>query len=165
MLIPFDALPPESRIWIFGSDRALIGDDARRLLRAADDFLEEWQAHGEQLRCARQWIDDRFLVIGVDPTTANASGCSIDGLFRAFRVLEGELGTRLVAGGRVFYRDAQGVAHPATRPEFERLATQGVVGAETPIFDTSLTSAEELRRGFERPAGETWVSSLLGLRT
>ena len=164
MLIPFESLPPDSRIWIFASDRALDGENSARLLGVTDDYLTQWKAHGEPLRCARQWIDDRFLVIGVDPTTANASGCSIDGLFRAFRALEGELGTRLVAGGRVFYRDAEGVAHPATRQEFERLAAQGVVGAETPVFDTSLTSAEEFRRGFERPAGETWVSQLLGLR-
>ena len=164
MLIPFEMLPAESRIWIFGSERALEGEGAQRMLGAADEFLAGWKAHGEPLRCARQWLDDRFLVIGVDSTAANASGCSIDGLYRAFRALEGELGTRLVAGGRVFYRDAQGVAHAATRQEFERLAAQGVVGAETPVFDTSLTTAEDFRRGFERPAGETWVSELLGLR-
>jgi hypothetical protein len=164
MLVPFDSLPAASRVWIFASDRALDGGDARRLLSEADDFLAGWKAHGEPLRCGRQWIDDRFLVIGVDPTTANASGCSIDGLFRAFHSLETELGTRLVAGGRVFYRDDRGVSQPATRKEFERLAEQGVVGAETPVFDTSLTSAEELRRGFERPAAETWVASLLGAR-
>src|SRR5262245_30640170 len=165
MLTPFDALPAASRIWIFASDRVLDGRDAERLLDATDEYLTQWKAHGEPLTCARQWIEDRFLVIGVDPTTANASGCSIDGLFRVFRALEGELTTRLVAGGRVFYRDAEGVPHLATRQEFERLAAQSVVGAETPVFDTSLTSAEEFRRGFERPAGETWVSTLLGLRT
>ena len=161
MLVPFDTLPPESRIWIFGSDRALEGEDAQQLLDTADDFLASWKAHGEPLRSGRLWIDDRFIVIGVDSTAANASGCSIDGLFRAFRGLEEELGTRLVAGGRIFYRDSHGVAQPATRKEFGQLAEQGIVGAETPVFDTSLTSAEELRRGFERPAGETWVAELL----
>ena len=165
MIVPFESLPPETRIWIFGSDRALDGAMARRLLEATDEFLAEWRAHGEPLRCAREWIVDHFLIIGVDPTTTNASGCSIDGLFRTFRALESELSTRLVAGGRVFYRDTRGVPQLATRQEFERLAEQGVVGAETPVFDTSLTTAEEFRRGFERPAAETWVASLLGLKT
>ena len=164
MLVPFESLPPESRIWIFASERALEGEDAQQLLDEADTFLSDWRAHGEPLRSARQWTEDRFLVIGVDPTTSNASGCSIDGLFRAFHALEDELSTRLVAGGRIFYRDAQGVARSATRREFEQLSVQGVVGAETPVFDTSLTSANELRRGFERPAGETWVASLLATR-
>lgn len=161
-IIPFESLPEESRIWIFASDRALEPDASARLLDEADRFLERWHAHGEPLRSARQFSEDRFLVVGVDPTTANASGCSLDGLFRAFRTLEPVLGTRLLGGDRVFYRDAGGVVHHVTREEFARLAANGEVTAETPIFDTSLTTAGEFRAGFERPAGEAWTATLIG---
>jgi len=161
MIIPFEALPPESRVWVFASDRALDGETEKRLLAETDDYLERWRAHGEPLRCARRWTDSHFLVVGVDPTTANASGCSIDGLFRTLKALEDEVGAQLVGGGRIFYRDAQGAPQAVTRREFTELARNGVVNAETPVFDTSLTSAGEVRSGFERPAGETWVGTLL----
>jgi hypothetical protein len=160
-IIPFEALPAESRIWVFASERALDTDAARRLLDETDIFLERWQAHGEPLRAARKFTDDRFLVIGVDPTTANASGCSIDGLFRTLKTLEAEIGTRLLGGGRVFYRDQEGVTHAVSRAGFVKLAENGEVSAETPVFDTSLTTADEYLRGFERPAGETWVADML----
>lgn len=161
-IVPFDSLPAESRVWVFASDRALDGDEARRLLEVADEFLARWKAHGEPLRAARQWTDDHFLIVGVDPTTANASGCSIDGLFRAIQALGSSMGARLVGGGRVFYRDERGVVHGVTREEFTKLAANGAVTAETSVFDTSITLAGEVRSGFEKAAGETWASKLLG---
>jgi hypothetical protein len=159
--VSFDALPAEARVWVFASDRPLKGEDATRLLREVDAFLAQWKAHGHPLRCAREWRDDRFLAIGVDPTAEQASGCSIDGLFRGLQVLERALNTRLVAGGRVFYRDASGAAQLAARPEIAALASRGELTARTHVFDLSLTAAADYRQRFERPAGETWVAALL----
>jgi hypothetical protein len=159
--VPFAELPDAARIWIFASDRPLRGDDAHTLLRTVDEFLAQWKAHGAPLRCARDWRDDRFLVIGVDPTVEQASGCSIDGLFRGLQTIERALGTRLVAGGRVFYRDAAGKPQLAARGDLGSLAARGILDAETPVFDTSITTAGGYRERFEQPARETWVASLI----
>ncbi len=159
--VSFSDLPPNARVWVFASDRPLQGDDARALLDAVDRFLGQWKAHGAPLRSAREWKDDQFLAIGVDPTVEQASGCSIDGLFRGLQALEQTLDTRLVAGGRVFYRDAHGQAQLATRAELPTLAARGTVTEDTPVFDTSLTDAAAWRERFVQPAGESWVASLL----
>jgi hypothetical protein len=159
--VDFNQLPESARVWIFASDRPLMGDDARTLLRAVDAFLEQWKAHGAPLRCAREWTEDRFLAIGVDPSVEQASGCSIDGLFRGLQSLERTLATRLVAGGRVFYRDAKGQPQLATRAELPALATSGALSEDTPVFDTSITDAGAYRERFVRPARDTWVASLL----
>lgn len=159
-IVPFDSLPPSSRIWIFASDRPLADAEADRLLAEVDAFLEQWQAHGEPLRTARHWVAAHFLVIGVDPTTANASGCSIDGLFRRLQRLQDAIGVRLLGGGRVFFRDPSGAPRLASRDEFALLARGGEITRETPVFDTSLTTLESWRAGFERPAGEAWTREL-----
>jgi hypothetical protein len=67
----------------------------------------------------------------------------------------------LLGGGRVFYRDETGRVHCASRDRLPTLAAQGVIGDETPVFDTGLTTAGEWRERFEAPARETWVASLL----
>jgi hypothetical protein len=159
--VDFRELPDNARVWVFASDRPLKGDEARALLDAADRFLAQWKAHGAPLRSAREWKEDQFLAIGVDPTVEQASGCSIDGLFRGLQALEPSLETRLVAGGRVFYRDAQGKAQLANRAELPQLAARGTVTEDTPVFDTSITDAAAWRERFVQPAGETWVASLL----
>jgi hypothetical protein len=159
--VSFDSLPDDARVWVFGAADE-IGDAPReRLLGAVDDFLGQWNAHGAPLVCGREWRDDRFLAIGVDQSTAGASGCSIDGLFRTLARLEPELGTTMLGGGRVYYRDADGRVKVATRPAFSALAREGQVGRETAVFDTSITTAGAWRERFERPVHDSWHAQLI----
>ena len=148
-------------MWVFGAADELSPDASERLLDAVDDFLAQWNAHGSPLVCAREWRDDRFLAIAVDHSTAGASGCSIDGLFRTLARLEPELGTSMLGGGRVYYRDTHGRVNVATRPAFNQLARDGQVGPDTPAFDTSITSASAWREAFERPVRESWHAQLI----
>ena len=159
--VSFEQLPDDARVWVFGAAGEMSEPAAERLLAAVDDFLTQWHAHGSPLVCARAWRDDRFLAIGVDQSTAGASGCSIDGLFRTLQRLEPELGTTLLGSGRVYYRDVDGRIVATTRPDFRELARDGSVGADTAVFDTSLTSAGAWRDEFERPAKDSWHASLL----
>ncbi|HVX39236.1 MAG TPA: hypothetical protein VHB25_06650 [Gemmatimonadaceae bacterium] len=160
-IVPFEALPDSARVWVFASDQPLTGAAADSLLAAVDRFLAEWKAHGVPLRCARAWRDDHFLAIGVDVTAENASGCSIDGLFRALRELERATGSRLVGGGRLFYRGPNGI-QAVSRDEFAERAARGEIAPGTHVFDITVTDAERWRTGFELAASETWTASLLG---
>lgn len=159
--VQFNNLPDTARIWIFASDRPLPGREGKILLERVDAFLDQWKAHGAPLRSAREWRDDRFLAIGIDPTVEQASGCSIDGLFRVLQELERSLATGLVAGGRVFYRDRNGDARRALRPELPAIMKEGELSQDTSVFDTTITNARDYRSSFERPARDTWVASLL----
>lgn len=158
--VEFSQLPQGARIWVFASDRPLTGRDGTTLLNAVDEFLDQWKAHGAPLRSAREWRDDRFLVIGVDPTAEQASGCSIDGLFRGLRSLEQALSTVLVAGGRVFYR-ANGGIDVAKRADVKTLFERGTLTPDTPVFDITLTDAASYRERFQRPARESWLAPMI----
>jgi hypothetical protein len=160
-IVSFDSLPDASRVWVFGSDRSLSGADADRLLAEVDRFLTHWKAHGVPLTCARDWRDEHLLTIGVDSTQENASGCSIDGLFRVLQGVERPLGARLVGGGRIFYRDDTGRVQCVARDRVAHLAATGAISDDTAIFDTGLTTAGEWRARFEAPARESWVGQLL----
>ncbi|HVZ49822.1 MAG TPA: hypothetical protein VG916_13635 [Gemmatimonadaceae bacterium] len=163
-LVDFDALPGDARVWIFGAAAPVDDVDARTLLAAVDGFLAQWKAHGHPLTCAREWRDDRFLAIGVDQRTEGASGCSIDGMFRTLKKLEPAIGTTLLGGGSVYFRDPIGMVHAVTRPEFEAMGARGEVRAETPVFDTTVITAGDYRTRFERPASASWHATLLGSR-
>jgi hypothetical protein len=154
--VPFHSLPSDARVWVFGAATELTPAASERLLDAVDEFLGQWNAHGSPLTCGRDWRDGRFLAVGVDQSTAGASGCSIDGLFRTLSRLEPELGTSLVGGGRVYYRDRDGRVNAATRKTFGELAREGSIGPDTPTFDTSVTTAVAWRKEFERPVRQSW---------
>ena len=160
-IVSFERLPDDARLWVFPSDRELTGDDEAAVLGAVDDFLAAWKAHGVPLICARDWREHRFLAIGVDVNAENASGCSIDGLFRALQHLERSVGSRLVGGGRVFYRGAAGI-ESTSRDQFVEQMKRGDVMKTTPVFDTGVSAASAWRTRFEQPAGSGWTARYFG---
>jgi hypothetical protein len=160
-LVSFSSLPPDARVWVFAADRALAPAQAELLLAEVDAYLDQWRAHGQPLTVAREWRDDRFLTIAVDPTDAYASGCSIDGLFRSLRGLETRLGAALVGGGRVHFRDETGAIQTVTRDEFFRLGESGVVTRQTTVFDPTVATAGEWRERFETEAAHSWHAAVL----
>jgi hypothetical protein len=160
-LVPLESLPDGARTWVFGASRALTAEEAARLLAPVDAYLAHWKAHGAPLTVARAFTHDRFLTIAVDQRTAGATGCSIDGLFRELQGMERTLDASLVAGGRVFWRDAQGTVQSGSRDDFEAAAASGAVQAATPVFDPTVMHLGDWRARFERPAGEGWHAHLL----
>ena len=161
-VVPFENLPDASRVWVFGSDSALSEEGTTTLLKAVEEHLTEWKAHGEPLTVGSQLRDNRFLVIAVDQATAGATGCSIDGLFRVLQGLESKVGTNLVGGGKVFYRDSRAQVQSATRDRIPQLAQSGAITKDTVVFDTSLTDLGAFRTGFEKRAKESWIKPLMG---
>jgi hypothetical protein len=157
----FAALPGDARVWVFAAAAPIDDVDETRLLAAVDGFLLQWKAHGNPLTVAREWRDERFLVVGVDQRTEGASGCSIDGLFRSLKELEKSIGTSLVVGGLVFFRGPGALVCALSRDDFSLLSRQGGVTEATPVFDTTVTTAGEYRAHFERPAATSWHATLL----
>jgi hypothetical protein len=160
-LTTFDQLPDDARVWIFGAAAPVDDIDSVKLLAAVDTFLMQWKAHGHPLTAARDWRDERFLVIGVDQHTEGASGCSIDGLFRILKDLEQAVGSSLVGGGLIFFRGPGDLVCALGREDFEALARRGGASGATPVFDTTITSAGDYRARFERLASESWHQTLL----
>ncbi|PYP81588.1 MAG: hypothetical protein DMD35_01035 [Gemmatimonadetes bacterium] len=162
-LVPFETLPDSARVWVFGSDRPLGDEGTEILMKAVEEYLADWKAHGEPLTAAYEWRFGRLLVVGVDQRTEGASGCSIDGLFRVLQGLEPKIGARLVGGGRVFYRDNNGEVQSVERHELKALRDSGAILENSVVFDTSLTDLGSLREGFERPARKSWAAGMLAL--
>lgn len=163
-VIPFTDLPPESRVWLFGAAAPIDDVDEKRVLVAVDSFLLTWNAHGQPLWAARDWRDERFLAVGVDMSREGASGCSIDGLFRALKGIEGGIGTTLLDGSLVYYRDRAGFVHGISRDDFAYLGRRGDVGPDTPVMDLAITDLATYRSTFERRAGDSWHAALLPSR-
>lgn len=162
-IVEFATLPDSARVWVYGADRGLGTDGEEKLLSAVDSFLSQWTAHGAPLQSARDFRDGRFLTIAVDQGQENASGCSIDGLFRNLKSLETTLGAKLVPSGLVYFRGKDGNARAVTREEFTSLAGSGEIDGETEVFDLSVTTVGEWRGRFKSRAADSWHLALMSM--
>ncbi len=160
-LVIFSALPDDARVWVFGSATELSPDAQRVLLAEVDEYLRGWRAHGAPLTVARDWRDGRFLAIGVDQSDANASGCSLDALFRVLQGLEQCLDVALLGNSRLYFRGTDGSVQVSDRAGFADLARDGSTGVDTPVFDLSIQTAGDWRGRFEKAASQSWHHALL----
>lgn len=160
-IVHIDTLPDDARVWVFAANDVLTADAESLLLTEADTFLLQWRAHGTPLLGARELREGRFLCIAVDERAAGASGCSVDTLFRRLRELEPALGTSLIAGGQIFWRNADGVVERASREQFAAHAAGGTVGAQTRVFDVSVTTLAAWRQQFEVEVAASWHARYL----
>lgn len=155
------SLPDDSRVWVFGSDRALTDGELARIDSLLGEFLSGWAAHGAPLRTGHDVVERRFVVVAVDERAAGASGCSIDALSRHIGDIERSLGVDLRDGARVWYRSGDDIAC-CDRAEFRARAAKGEITADTPVFDPTISDLGALRGdGLERPAGASWHRRLL----
>lgn len=155
--VPFAQMPDDARVWIFATARPLGEAEARHLLDRVDQHLAGWLAHGRTVVGARDWRHDRFLLVAADERASGVSGCSVDSLFHTLGELERELGVTLRDASPVWFRDADGEVRALARPDFRARVREGVVDGDTPVFDHTVASVGDLRRGrWERPLRESW---------
>lgn len=162
MLQSFPNLPGDSRLWIFAADRQLTPEEVQVVNAAMTEFVKGWKAHGAALEAGFELQHDRFLLIASSNAMADPSGCSIDDMTRTVRDLGQKLGVSFMPGANVFYQ-AEDAVRMADRATFKELAKKGLVGQNTTVFNTNLTSVSDLQSGkWQVAAKESWHKQLLG---
>lgn len=91
-MIPFDTLQDQAKLWSYQSDRLLTDTEVQWITEQLEPFLEEWAAHGTKLKAYGEIRNHAHLILAVDESAHNASGCSIDTSVRFIKQLEKELG-------------------------------------------------------------------------
>ena len=89
----FENLSSTSKIWIYTSDRELSIPESEYLQKQSSLFVKDWAAHGVGLKAGALVYRNRFLILAVDESQANASGCSIDSSVKFVKAMASEIHT------------------------------------------------------------------------
>jgi hypothetical protein len=101
MLIEFDQMPETSRVWIYQAERKLTKTEVDFVERSTSDFLNGWSAHGNDLKSSFKVEYSQFLVLTVDESFSQASGCSIDASVNLIKALESKINIRFITNNLV----------------------------------------------------------------
>ena len=91
MYIDFDKIPQNSRIWIYQTNRQLTDNEANTIDNYLKTAVNQWAAHGASLLASAKVLHNRFVIIALDQSFNDASGCSIDASTHWFKELGKEL--------------------------------------------------------------------------
>lgn len=155
MLVPFSELPSQSRVWVYQSSKKLTPTDVSWLQEQLSAFLQEWTAHGADLKAGFDIKYDRFITIGLDQQFNAASGCSIDTQVRFIQFAEKELEIELLDKMNVTYIQNDRV-HYKELLEFKKMAKDGAVSKKTIVFNNLINTKGEYEEHWEVPAIESW---------
>ena len=160
MLVPFEKLSSDSKIWIYQSDKTLSKTEAENIKKKTEIFLTEWTAHGQSLQAGMQILHDQFIIIGVNESVNEASGCSIDKSVNHIRELEKSLNLNLLDRSKIALLNNQQV-QLVNFSEIKNLVSNGSINRNTEVFDNAIVSKDQLETKWIKPASESWIKRYL----
>jgi len=160
MLIPFQSLSPNSRIWIYQSSRALTQEEQSILKLETEAFLTQWTAHGQTLRAGLQMAFDRFLIIGANEEVNEASGCSIDKSVGFIRHLEQRFHIDLLNRSKVAYR-LDGQVYVMDFRDFKTSLSNNGIPDRAEVFNNAVQFKRDLDNGWIQQVEMSWFGKYL----
>mgnify|MGYP001820633559 FL=1 len=157
MLVPFESLPEEARIWVYQSNRPFTEGEIQHIAKDLEAFLTQWTAHGSDLQAGYELPYNRFIVIGLDQTGASASGCSIDASVHFLQALEAKYAVTLLDRMNVTYKQGEYLAYKSLE-EFRKMAKARSVSGKTIVFNNLVANKPDYTQNWEVPAAESWHS-------
>jgi hypothetical protein len=155
MLVPFDSLPAESRVYYYPSSRKLYPKEVPALKKKVEDFCEDLvDSHiGFQL------VHDRFLVFFVSDDTPLSMDQN-DALVEFVLDLEKEFELSLLDKVNVCFKQGQFVQRKEVK-EFKKLIKSRSVSGKTLVFDPMILTKSDFLTNWEVPLSESWLSHLV----
>ena len=157
MYVPFESLPPESKIWIYQSNRKFSDEEWADIDTDLKVFVDSWAAHGTSLEASYQLQYNRFIILAVNPEVQMATGCSIDKSVEFIQGLEKKYEVDLLDKMNVTFKLGEHIAHKPLI-EFKKMAKEKAVSENTIVFNNLVNTIEEWNDNWEVPAGESWHS-------
>jgi hypothetical protein len=156
MLVPFEKLNPQSKIWIYQTDRVLSESQQEIVITKTSAFLQEWTAHGNSLEAGVEIRYNQFIIIGVNEAVNEASGCSIDKSVGFIRELGNLLNIDLLERSNVAIKNENQI-RLISFTEIRKMVLGKEITPETEIFNQTVTSKKELENNWILPAGKSWL--------
>lgn len=154
-------LPDHARVWVYKTARDLSHAEQNLVRELGAVFTGSWAAHGAPLDAAVDVLHARFVVVAVDEDQALASGCSIDKSVGFIKNLEHDLNLMLTDRMIVVYEGADGITSCRLQ-DLPALLKDGMLTADTIVYDDLVASLGDLRTRFRVPLRGTWLERYLG---
>ena len=155
MIIDFDVISNESRVWIYQSNRTLSPKEITEIELKIKNFLISWTAHGSDLETSFIIKYSRFIIISLNESFNMATGCSIDSSVRFIQELEKHYSISLLDKMNVSYRHGEFIAYKPLI-EFKKMIKNRSISKNTIVFNNLINNKSEFLNNWEVPIEESW---------
>ncbi|MFK5879710.1 MAG: ABC transporter ATPase [Flavobacteriaceae bacterium] len=155
MIVPFNTLPNESRVWIYQANRELTETEIQEISKKAEEFIADWTRHGEDLKASYEIKYDQFLVLAVDESFNDVSGCSIDSSVRFIKATEQSFGIDLMNKLSIAFKIGENI-NTVSLADFQQYIKEEKINGDTIVFNNMVQSKADYGTNWEVPASQSW---------
>lgn len=160
MFTEYKNLPNNSRVWIYQSEREFNQKEIEIISAKAEEFINSWTRHGDNLKGSFTIKYNQFLVLAVDESFNTVSGCSIDSSVRFVQQLEKELQLDLMNKMNITFKDNETI-NLVKLSDFQQFAKDKKISLETIVFNNMVNTKEDFENNWEVPAKQSWHKRFL----
>ena len=160
MFVNFNSLPDTSRVWIYQADREFTKFEVKQITERLMKFVEDWRRHGEDLKASFKIEYNQFLVLSVDESYNDVSGCSIDASVHLLREFEKEFDLDLFNKMNVSFKDGENV-NTVSLKDFKTYVKLEKINADTVVFNNLIQSKADFESAWEVEASKSWHAKFL----
>ena len=160
MIVDFNTLPSDSKLWIYQSNREFTSTELKEIKTLTESFLNNWQAHNEELEVSYQIKYNRFLILAVNESFNSPGGCSIDLSIRFIKDLSKKIDIDLLNRMNVSYRDNQEIKCLKLN-DFKDLLNSKSINGGTIIFNNLVKTKIDYLNNWETNIKNSWLSQFI----
>ncbi len=155
MLVPFDSLSDEARIWVYQSSKAFSAAEEVIISERLSAFVGTWKRHGQDLRASFQILKQHFIVLAVEESYNPVSGCAIDASVNTIKELEKLLHVDLTNKMNVSFKDGDNI-NIVSLGDFQKYASEKKITGDTVVFNNMVAKKIDLESNWEINAKNSW---------
>jgi predicted HTH domain antitoxin len=160
MYTSFNEISNNARVWVYLSSRKFTSNEVIELEGYLQSFVTQWTAHKQDLKASFQIYKNCAIILSVDESLNDASGCSIDASVRAIREIEAKYKVDLFNRNLVAYHNA-GEMEVVSIDAFRELVSTGQVNDNTIVLNPLIEKKKEVETKFEVPLQNSWHQQLI----
>ncbi len=163
MLTNFEKMPSNARLWVYQAERTLTNEEKMAFEDATMLFINQWTAHQSTLNASFVIKYNHFLIIAVDESAAQASGCSIDKLTHFLKNLESEFQISLLGRLQIAFCEENDKGNIMTfaLKDVRNALENGKINAKTLYFNNSVDNLADFEKSWLLPIEQTWLKQKL----
>ena len=149
---------PDSRVWIYQSDRIFFMQEALEMEVMLQQFVNEWKSHGTPVKGYANLFFGRFIILMADENATGVSGCSTDSSVRLVKEIEKKYNVSLFDRQMLtFYIKEKVEILPLSQLNYA-LDNKFII-PETLYFDNTVLTKEALENRWITAARNSWLST------
>lgn len=160
MLVDFQSLSDDAKIWIYPSSRKFYKEEIGEIEAHVKDFVTTWKSKDENFKASFEIKYNRFIVLAAQDSKAPLSGAEIDESVAFIISLQSKYDVILLDRLNVCFKQGEFVQYKDLK-EFKKLIKNKSVSKKSIIFDNLISNLADYREYWEIPITDSWYNRFL----